>query len=263
LSFAARPVKLGQLHIPPLEGRIMLRAMVWALVLLAPLPAARALQDSKGDEPQKNKEAGKTVKGEDRLAALQQQFQKEVQGLNKEYVAAKTDKEKEQVLDRFFEVLARHAEGLTKFLEENHNGPAATRARQELLQNLASLGQANSPAVAKTLRKLLETTTQKDLKGQLALAVGQSVRAQAERAYQKKDRAAAEKLMKEAQDLLHTAKEAGGPTASQADDALYLLENLSVGKAAPEIAGEDLDGKKFKLSDYRGKVVVLDFWGNW
>ncbi len=36
-----------------------------------------------------------------------------------------------------------------------------------------------------------------------------------------------------------------------------------MGKVAPEIEGEDLDGKPFKLSDYRGKVVVLDFWGNW
>jgi hypothetical protein len=34
-------------------------------------------------------------------------------------------------------------------------------------------------------------------------------------------------------------------------------------KEAPEIQGVDIDGKKFKLSDYRGKVVVLDFWGNW
>lgn len=36
-----------------------------------------------------------------------------------------------------------------------------------------------------------------------------------------------------------------------------------VGKVAPDIRGKDLDGKKFKLSDYRGKVVLLDFWGNW
>ncbi|MHB1425168.1 MAG: TlpA family protein disulfide reductase [Gemmataceae bacterium] len=36
-----------------------------------------------------------------------------------------------------------------------------------------------------------------------------------------------------------------------------------VGKPAPEIEAEDIDGKKFKLSDYRGKVVLLDFWGNW
>jgi len=36
-----------------------------------------------------------------------------------------------------------------------------------------------------------------------------------------------------------------------------------VGQQAPEIIGEDVDGKEFKLSDYRGKVVVLDFWGFW
>jgi hypothetical protein len=41
------------------------------------------------------------------------------------------------------------------------------------------------------------------------------------------------------------------------------LSSLKVGKVAPEIEGEDLDGKKFKLSDYRGKVVLLDFWGHW
>lgn len=35
------------------------------------------------------------------------------------------------------------------------------------------------------------------------------------------------------------------------------------GKAAPEIAGEDIDGNPMKLSDFRGKVVFLDFWGNW
>jgi AhpC/TSA family len=41
------------------------------------------------------------------------------------------------------------------------------------------------------------------------------------------------------------------------------VRNLGIGKPCPEIAGEDLDGKSFKLSDYRGKVVVIDFWGDW
>ena len=36
-----------------------------------------------------------------------------------------------------------------------------------------------------------------------------------------------------------------------------------VGKVAPAITGEDLDGETFSLSDYRGKVVMLDFWGDW
>lgn len=48
-----------------------------------------------------------------------------------------------------------------------------------------------------------------------------------------------------------------------AKNSLFAIRNLGIGKTAPEIEGEDIDGKKFKLSDYRGKVVVIDFWGDW
>ena len=41
------------------------------------------------------------------------------------------------------------------------------------------------------------------------------------------------------------------------------MQNLVEGKPAPEIDGVDFDGKPLKLSDYRGKVVVLVFWGTW
>jgi predicted protein tyrosine phosphatase len=44
---------------------------------------------------------------------------------------------------------------------------------------------------------------------------------------------------------------------------LFEIRNLAIGKVAPEIEGEDINGKSFKLRDYRGKVVVLDFWGHW
>jgi hypothetical protein len=40
-------------------------------------------------------------------------------------------------------------------------------------------------------------------------------------------------------------------------------ERLQIGMTAPEIEGVDTDGTRFKLSDYRGKVVVIDFWGFW
>ncbi len=39
--------------------------------------------------------------------------------------------------------------------------------------------------------------------------------------------------------------------------------DLAVGKPAPEIEGIDHNGQPMKLSDYRGKVVLLDFWGDW
>ena len=38
---------------------------------------------------------------------------------------------------------------------------------------------------------------------------------------------------------------------------------VAVGMRAPQIEGEDIDGKPMRLDDYRGKVVLLDFWGNW
>jgi thiol-disulfide isomerase/thioredoxin len=41
------------------------------------------------------------------------------------------------------------------------------------------------------------------------------------------------------------------------------LPNLKVGGIAPEIDGDDLEGRRLKLSDHRGKVVMVVFWGSW
>jgi len=49
----------------------------------------------------------------------------------------------------------------------------------------------------------------------------------------------------------------------RAKGELFEMHNLAIGKVAPDIEGEDVDGKRFKLSDYRGKVVAIDFWGDW
>jgi thiol-disulfide isomerase/thioredoxin len=51
--------------------------------------------------------------------------------------------------------------------------------------------------------------------------------------------------------------------AEVAEGRLDAMRNLAVGKPAPEIDGIDLEGKPLKLSDHRGKVVVLVFWGSW
>jgi len=52
----------------------------------------------------------------------------------------------------------------------------------------------------------------------------------------------------------------GGTVAEKAQTELFEIRHLSVGKEAQDIEGEDQNGKRFKLSDYRGKVVLLDFW---
>ena len=55
----------------------------------------------------------------------------------------------------------------------------------------------------------------------------------------------------------------GSTVGESAKVELYVIRHLSVGKQAPEIEGGDQDGKRFKLSDYRGKVVLLYFWSEY
>ncbi len=58
-------------------------------------------------------------------------------------------------------------------------------------------------------------------------------------------------------------KYADTPYAKRAADFLFELDNLQIGQTAPDFTGTDENGTEFKLTDYRGKVVILDFWGFW
>jgi peroxiredoxin len=44
---------------------------------------------------------------------------------------------------------------------------------------------------------------------------------------------------------------------------LFELRDLTNGRLAPDIQGDDLTGAQFRLSDCRGKVVLLVFWASW
>ena len=75
--------------------------------------------------------------------------------------------------------------------------------------------------------------------------------------------AEAESLLEESESGYGDIRVGEGLLGEVARGQLEELHTLSVGKVAPEIAGEDTDGQPLKLSDYRGKVVALAFWGNW
>jgi hypothetical protein len=74
-------------------------------------------------------------------------------------------------------------------------------------------------------------------------------------------RAECEKLLRRAADKFGDVKlAAGGTVGAKAELELDDVLHLAVGKLSPDIEGPDQDGNRFKLSDYRGKVVLLDFW---
>lgn len=149
------------------------------------------------------------------------------------------------------------------------------------------LAAGHSKASEMFLRTLLEKNPHKDVQGLACLALAQFLNKRLRlldlmkdgpeiakeyesllgKAYfgqlQRQDRA---KLVREVETLFEQAAEKYGDgkgplaVAWKAKTELFKLRFLAVGKEAPEIEGEDQEGKKFKLSDYRGKVVLLDFW---
>ncbi len=80
-----------------------------------------------------------------------------------------------------------------------------------------------------------------------------------------RDRNASEEDQQRAATDLVRARELAEGTllADRIDAPEFEANNLQIGMEAPDIVGHDIDGVPFKLSDYRGKVVVLDFWGDW
>src|SRR5262245_52997119 len=63
--------------------------------------------------------------------------------------------------------------------------------------------------------------------------------------------------LRPAPEPLPTPEDGADPVSSEG------LESVLVGKAAPPIDLDLLDGKKFRLENYKNKVLVIDFWASW
>ena len=112
------------------------------------------------------------------------------------------------------------------------------------------LAYSNSRENRDFLNTVIEKNPHDKVKGVASLALGQMLASE--------NPAEAEKHLNAVIDKYGSDRQ-----KERAKGQLFEMHNLAIGKVAPEIEGEDVDGKKFKLSDYRGKVVVIDFWGDW
>jgi AhpC/TSA family len=131
-------------------------------------------------------------------------------------------------------------------------------------QVCAMLGQGGVPRADELLKAILEKTDKPKVKAAAALAMGRALAAKTDKLGD--DPTEADKVAAEGEKYLTMAVDLYKDNENQkkgAEQELKALRTLRVGKEAPEIKAGDLDGKEFKLSDYRGKVVLLDFWGHW
>jgi thiol-disulfide isomerase/thioredoxin len=115
----------------------------------------------------------------------------------------------------------------------------------------------------------LQRHPQRDVRGLAGLTVTVNL-ARAGNLVRESDPARAEQMMRQAeQELERLVKEYGAVPvgrSSLSEMARYQLDEiryLSVGSLARDIAGQDLHGRPLKLSDFKNKVVVLDFWADW
>jgi hypothetical protein len=245
-------------------------------------PALRAF-----DEPQDKPKADQDSlqKGYQALLnEVQQAQQKDIQAYGK----AKTEEEKEKIIKEYMDRPQAAAGKFLKLAQKDPKDMGAYNALVWVVQNGADpevekaveliihehpkkvvaaaqqAARAQASAAGKLLKAALEQSESPRDKTQATFNLGQFYKGQSQEAHDK-GKAGAEQMTKDAISYFQHVEKSqdAGNLGQQAKDQLFELEHLWYGKKAPEIEGEDIDGKKFKLSDYRGKVVLLDFWGNW
>lgn len=265
-------------------------------VLLAWACVARAF-----DEPNKKppaKASPPAAKGTnesvaEQITAAQNEVSKKQQDVIKRYQQAKNDAERQKIVAEYHtlqtDLMARFAKLMAEHPSDKDLFPAlqmllnssehAKRATELLLQHhlenpeigqlCLSLAYQGGDQAEHLARAVAEKSKSDHAKGAAWLALGQMLLG---RSQQLGDNQAAQRdqLRDEAEKALTTVVEKypdertpRGTAGAAATAILFELKHLAIGLEVPDLEGKDLDDVEFKLSDYRGKVVLLDFWAHW
>jgi hypothetical protein len=264
----------------------MVRTLAAFLAVLALLPALWA-----EDKP---KHRPATITGEYR--ALVAEYSKAEKESDQAYKKAKSDAERQKVRAAYLRTRSEFTGRFLTFAEEHPKDKEAllalffvlhpdteaearyldAAARLILKDHVASDRLTNppilqmvddSPAAERLLRGVLEKSPHRAIRAQagLSLALILNGRPHPRQAAARLPGNAAA-LAKEAEELFERVATKYADikeVAEKAKGELFEIRHLAVGKTTPDIRGKDSDDREFKLSDYRGKVVVLDFWAEW
>ena len=255
----------------------MFRAMVGALALAIALPFATAHAAADKGANLKvialtvKSAAGKALQSSEKLAEynkLKSGFDESANKIRAEFKTATTLPEQNKIKERFYALAAEYVNKLQSFVEANAGDSTAKTAatfRDSLIGGMGS-----DPVGAKSLRELAAKAPAKVVRALASVMLSGDLIKQYESAYERKDKAGAAKLAENAEATLMKLKTEYGDLAlgnstvgKTIDGKLDQLRHYSLGKVAADVTGQDMQGKPFKLADYKGKVVVMYFWGTW
>jgi hypothetical protein len=272
-------------------------------LLLAGASVAWAFDEPKKKPPDKNKKApavkpaeettpSEEKSVEEQMQAVQTELGEKQQKLVEEYQSAKDQATKQKIVADFNKLRTDAAAKYFEIVKKYPDDPAIFPALQMVIsfgentdkaievlvkhhlnnEQIGSLclqlGMQNAPGSDKLARAVAEKSTSNNAKGLALLALGKSLFAQSNDDSVDGDRR--EKLRAEAEEALQSVvddyadvKAFRGTAGDMASGVLFEVKHLAVGKEVPDLTGKDLEGTEFKISDYRGKVVFLDFWAHW
>jgi len=252
-----------------------------ALTLLG-LLAALALLPSCGDRATSAQSGSPAAAPAGNYQALVAEYQSAQQEFSQAYATAKTDAARQQVVDKKYPQPQKFAARFLALAEKDPKDPAAVDAlvwvvvnarygaesdrafgllRQAHVQSekigsvCQSLVYSQSKEAEPFLREVMAKNPSRDVQGQACFSLACLLK--------RKSADEADKLFTQAIEKYGDVKRYRGTLADAAKAEMFELHNLAIGKVAPEIEGQDVEGKSLKLSDYRGKVTVIDFWGDW
>jgi peroxiredoxin len=134
-------------------------------------------------------------------------------------------------------------------------------AKTDTIRRFVQMAATGAPDTAKpVLERVLAENPSKDLKGMACYALGAM-------AFEREDGKGAKEAEKFFDRVEKEFADVPGPQkrtlGEMAKGSLFELRNLQVGMPAPAAESKNLNGEKATLADYKGKVVVLDFWATW
>ena len=231
--------------------------------------------------------AGSPATPADDYKAIVAEYEKAQEEFSKIISKAKTEAEQQKAFEKYPQP-ANYAGRFLKFAEKNPKDAEALEALIWIVSHASqapeadtalgllaeqhvtsdkigtacqSLVYSQSKQAEKFLRAVLEKNSHQEVLAKATISLGRYL---LQRGSESEEGAReAEKLFERVVVKFSKIEGYERTLGEEATSELFEIRNLAIGKVAPDIEGEDVDGRKFKLSDDAGKVRVIDFWGDW